>query len=244
MPSWILPGRRNDSVMQCKAILAQSLAYSYKFNRRNIEYYWYPIWGQTLCDLVADVPNLMVASQYPAWFVPQDDQMDEEDRDCDNGDGKDDEGARDEDDPEEVIPEEPEARVPNIGGSSGVDDEGEFDKNDLSFALTIPERKAKSVLVDFAIINVSGETYQKQKSRYGGWRITGLNAGLFVEVKRSASRSLKGAEFGRELDAIIGEAREELVNQAAHLFLQNPNQDSVLAIAAAGDSSVIHACIT
>ncbi|KAJ8588100.1 hypothetical protein M405DRAFT_882378 [Rhizopogon salebrosus TDB-379] len=282
MPSWILPGRKNDPVIRYKAILEKSFAYSYSFNPRNLEYHWYPLWGQTLSDLVADIPNLMVASQYPAWFVPHDDQEDQndgsdnsDDRDhVDHGDDEepgeviprddkedknvvddelegvipqdDRENASDDDDePEEVISEEGETQIPNASGLPGdneeVEDneEGELDLEEenleLSFALTVPEKKARSVLVDFAIIHVSGEPHSHQPDHYGGWKITEANAGLFLEVKRSVSRSLEpGEEFDKELDAIIGEARDELINQAAHLFIQNKNQDSVLAIAASG----------
>src|SRR5258705_347386 len=101
MPSWILPGRKDVPTTRYKAILGTSFAFSYKFNPRNLEYHWYPLWDQTLSDMVWDVPNLIVAPQYPVWFVPQDDE-----------DGGEDEGVTDDDkeyegdgsggDPEEV----------------------------------------------------------------------------------------------------------------------------------------------
>jgi hypothetical protein len=63
-----------------------------------------------------------------------------------------------------------------------------------------------------------------------------------VEVKRFVSRGLKGKEFEERLGLKIAEACEDLLNQAAHLFLQpeNKDQDSVLAIAAAGKLIHLH----
>ena len=72
MSSWILPGRKNDPLTRYKTILQQSFAFSRICNPRNTEFFWYAVWGETLSDLVADIPNLIVAPQYPAWFVPED----------------------------------------------------------------------------------------------------------------------------------------------------------------------------
>lgn len=112
---------------------------------------------------------------------------------------------------------------------------------DASFASTLPEKYAKSVVVDFAIINLRGVPLKKQKICYGGWRITQADIDLLVEVKRFVSRGLVGTEFEKELQDRIIEAHEDLINQAAHLFLQDEGKDSVLAIAAAGISST-HVC--
>ncbi|KAG1727176.1 uncharacterized protein EDB91DRAFT_895839 [Suillus paluster] len=215
MPSWCLPGRENDPVMERKAILQKSLAFSRTFNSRNLEFYWYPLWAQTLSDLVADVPNLLVAPQFPAWFVPEDDQQEDED---------------DGDDPEEVDMHE--SLDAEESAVTRDDDVGE-----LSFASTAPEQHARGVLVDFAILKVSAEPQQRQNIRYGGWRITGANVGLFVEVKRFVSRS---GELDQELHVQIAEARGDLIEQVAYLFLQDENKDSVLAIAAADNLSMSH----
>lgn len=67
MSLWILPGRRNSVAMRYKAMLETSLAFSRIHNPRNIEYFWYSLWYQTLSDLVADIPNLVVAPQFPLW---------------------------------------------------------------------------------------------------------------------------------------------------------------------------------
>ncbi|OAX31899.1 hypothetical protein K503DRAFT_870435, partial [Rhizopogon vinicolor AM-OR11-026] len=101
MPSWTLPGRKDAPNMRYKAILETSFAFSYTFNPRNLEYHWYPLWNQTLSDMVSDVPNVIVAPQYPIWFVPQDDEVGNEDeRDKDDDKEYEDDGSGG--DPEEV----------------------------------------------------------------------------------------------------------------------------------------------
>jgi len=220
--------RSNAPILHYKAILEKSFAFSRTFDPRNLEYHWYPLWNQTLSDLVSRVPNLIIAPQYPLWFVPQGDEEIEDDGNSD-----------DENDPEEV-----KASIRGSRTESTVL-EGDDDDQvvaDMSFASesTMPEKYAKSVIVDFAIINLGGvPLQQKQNTHYGGWRITRADVGLLVEVKRFASRSLTpaSAELEKALELRISEAGDDLINQAAHLFLQDEGKDFVLAIAAAGNSS-------
>ena len=161
MPPWILPGRENDPVSRYKATLQKSFAFSRMFNPRNIEFYWYPVWDQILTNLVSDIANLIVAPQFPAWFVPEDDQEDV--------DGKDGDGDEDEDDPEEV--EKRNMNTENCdptatAGNSALprdDDAGEFEPGNISFASTIPQNDAKSVIVDFAVVHVTGQRQPKLK---------------------------------------------------------------------------------
>lgn len=216
MPPRILPGpRNNDAVMEYKAILETSLAFSRTFNSRNIEFFWYPLWNQTLSDLVADVPNLIVAPQFPVWFVPMiDDNEDENDGD----------------DPEEIV-------QPPEGPDQDEDDEAVgVGAGNISFASTIPEKKAEQVVVDFVILNLMAvaQPQPELKTRYGGWRITAASVGLLVEVKRFVSRSLTGQNQTAEILLRILEACSDLIEQAAHVFIQDPTANSVLAIAAAG----------
>jgi hypothetical protein len=77
-------------------------------------------------------------------------------------------------------------------------------------------------------------SHPQPKMRYGGWRITAASVGLLLEVKRFVSRSLAGAELDKAIAMRIPEARDDLIRQAAYLFLQDPTKDSVVAIAAAG----------
>ncbi|OJA17118.1 hypothetical protein AZE42_02598 [Rhizopogon vesiculosus] len=233
MPSWTLPGRKDAPNMRYKAILETSFAFSYTFNPRNLEYHWYPLWNQTLSDMVSDVPNVIVAPQYPIWFVPQDDEDgDEDERDKDDDMEYEDDGSGG--DPEEIHIMSGES----LSKESTVleaDNMGE-DVAEVSFALTVPEKDARGVIVDFSVINLSGVPLKQPggKMRYGGWRITAANIGLLVEVKSFVSRSLTSAELEKAIRARITAACDDLIRQAAYLFLQDPNKDSVLAIAAVG----------
>lgn len=219
MTLWLLPGRRQNPVKPYSATLQHSLGYSRTFNPRNLEYHWYPLWSQTLSDLIADIPNLIVAPQFPLWFVPSDDDyvMVEEEEDGD--------------DPEEVETGTAQSTPTSL---SPNDDEDSIHEG-ISVAPTVPEPNAKGPLVDFAILHVMAEPESKDKKRYEGWRITQVNVGLLVEIKRYASRSLKGEELKRALEAQIGEAIEDLIQQAASVFLDDETKQSVLAIAAAGN---------
>ncbi|KAG1906597.1 uncharacterized protein F5891DRAFT_1182010 [Suillus fuscotomentosus] len=96
MPPRIPPAARNNAVVQYKAILATSLAFSRTLNSRNIEF---------LC-------GRHPAPQFPVWFVPDDDEDDEDENDGD--------------DPEEIIqpPEEqPTKEAPENQDNQNEDDE-------------------------------------------------------------------------------------------------------------------------
>ncbi|KAG1872383.1 hypothetical protein DFJ58DRAFT_761246 [Suillus subalutaceus] len=225
----------SDQLLPRKTRLETSYAFSRTFNSRNMEFYWYPLWCQTLFDLVADVPNLIVAPQFPVWIVKHNDQL---------------EGADDGDDPEEVEErvaqgEEDVAAVVQILGNNEEEGDHEPDSEvgNISFASTVPEKNAESVLVDFAIVGLTAVPQPEQKSRYGGWRITAASPCLLVEVKRFVSRSLRDDELDAEIRAHVQEARIDLVIQAGHLFIQDKTKDSIIAIAAAGpywSGAVIH----
>jgi len=221
--------------MRYKAILETSFAFSYTFNPRNLEYHWYPLWNQTLSDMVSDVPNVIVAPQYPIWFVPQDDEVGNEDeRDKDDDKEYEDDGSGG--DPEEVPIVSEGELLPGEGTAVLEDDNDGEDMGEVSFALTVPEKDARGVIVDFAVINLGGVPLKQPggKMRYGGWRITAANIGLLVEIKSFVSRRLTSAELEKEIGAEIPVACDDIVKQAAYLFLQDPNKESVLAIAAVG----------
>lgn len=219
---WTLPGRVNDPVLQKKAILETSYGFSRTFNPRNIEFSWYPLWGQILSDLVADVPHLIVYPQFPVWVVHED-----VDEDQDDGD-----------DPEEVeevvMDDQPEGEQDDTSLNDDDDDVEGVGTGNISFSSTIAVKDARGVVVDFAILSLTVVPEAEQKDRYGGWRITTASVGLLVEVKRFASRSLKGEELDLMILAQVEEAREDLVEQAGYLFLQDEKNTSVKCIAAAG----------
>ncbi|KAG1723818.1 hypothetical protein EDD22DRAFT_853904 [Suillus occidentalis] len=195
-----------------------------------------------------DVPNLIVAPQFPVWYVPtkddhEDDHEDEDDGDEDEDDGDEDDGDEDDGDEDEDDgdededdgddPEEIDLLPP---GSSPEDEDEEFGcrAGDVSFASTVPEKDAEQVLVDFSILHLQAAAQPQQMDRYGGWRITEVNIGLLVEVKRSASRSLKDQEQSKAISARVKEACNDLVMQAAHVFNQDLDKKYVYAIAASG----------
>ncbi|KAG1720479.1 hypothetical protein EDB19DRAFT_1964633 [Suillus lakei] len=222
-PSWILPGQVINPVMKDKAILETSLTYSHTFNSRNIEFPWYALWAQTLSDLVADIPNLIVAPQFPVWFVPIHDEHEDED------DGN---------DPKEIIqlPEEqPKGPEQNAPGNQADDKEVGCGVGDVSFASTVPEKDADQVVVDFVILHLMAVAQPQRRVHYGGWRITAVNIGLLVEVKWFVSRSLEGKEQEDEIIEHIAHARDDLIDQAAHVFIKHPKKDFMLAIAASGN---------
>jgi len=176
-------------------------------------------------------------TQFPLWFVKQNDQL---------------EGADDGDGPEEVeeraVQGEEDAAA-GIQVLSNNEEEGDHEPDllevgDISFASTVPEKNAESVLVDFTIVRLTAVPQPEEKSRYGGWRITAASPCLLVEVKRFVSRSLKGDELDAEIRSHINEARGDLVVQAGHFFIQDKSKDSIMAIAAAGKLFVPHICIT
>ncbi|KAG2037012.1 hypothetical protein BDR03DRAFT_958283 [Suillus americanus] len=219
-----------DQLLPRKTRLETSYAFSRTFNSRNMEYYWYPLWCQTLLDLVAGVPNLIVAPQFPVWIVEHNDQL---------------EGADDGDDPAEVEELERTAqgekavvRGMQVPGNNVEEEFGDYEPEvgvgDISFASTVPEKAAKSVLVDFAVVGLTAVPQSGEKLRYGGWRITAATSCLLVEVKRFASRSLKDDELDADIKGHIAEARLDLVVQAGYIFLQDETKDSIMVIAAAG----------
>ncbi|KAG1864338.1 hypothetical protein F4604DRAFT_1905365 [Suillus subluteus] len=218
-----------DQLLPRKTRLETSYAFSRTFNTRNMEFYWYPLWCQTLFDLVAGVPNLIVAPQFPVWIVKHNDQVE----DADDGD-----------DPDEVEELERIAQgeqavaggmqVPSIDVEELGDHEPEIGAGDISFASTVPEKDASSVLVDFAVVSLTAVPRSEEKLRYGGWRITAANTCLLVEVKRFASRSLKDDELDADIKLHIEEARNDVVAQAGYIFLQDETKDSIMVIAAAG----------
>ncbi|KAG2063484.1 hypothetical protein BDR04DRAFT_1163644 [Suillus decipiens] len=211
------PAEKNNIVAPYSAILRTSLAYSYTFNPRNLEHYWYPLWDHTLSHLVANKPNLIVFPQYPRWFIPADDDSEVEE-------------AEDDDDLKKIDVVEP-RKTP---AAMSPADDNDFIDEGVSFASTRAEPKAKGVLVDLAIISVKAEKESQKKERYGGWRITGVDVGLLVEIKRSVSRGLNGEAFERALGERLGEAIHDLFDQAGCLFLEDQTKHSVMAMAVAG----------
>ncbi|KAG1891731.1 uncharacterized protein F5891DRAFT_1210963 [Suillus fuscotomentosus] len=192
-----------------KTFLGTSYAFSRKFNTRNLEHYWYPLWAQTLSDLVAKAPKLIVAPQFPIWFV--DNHASQESLD---------EG----DDPEDIV--ETAQKKQDDLGTIEVEN-GAVNSSFLSKS-TVPEKDAKEVVVDFAIIHL---TPQKDDEE---WKIAEASVELLVEVKRSVSRGVEGDNLEAKVLEQLTKAQNDLKKQAAHLFLSDTNKQSIQTISAAG----------
>lgn len=171
-----------EPLLPHKARLETSYAFSRTFNPRNLEFLWYPLWCQTLFDLAASVPNLIVAPQFPVWIIRHHDNEHED--------------ANEGDDPEEI--EEIQGEEQHNEPEEGDYEDG---AGDISFASTVPEKKAEGVLVDFAILSLRAVPQPKEKLRYGGWRITGASVCLLVELKRFVNRSLKDDELNQDISS-------------------------------------------
>ncbi|KAG1834939.1 hypothetical protein DFJ58DRAFT_917951 [Suillus subalutaceus] len=211
-----------DQLLPRKTRLETSYAFSRTFNTRNMEFYWYPLWCQTLFDLVAGVPNLIVAPQFPVWIVKHSDQVE----DADDGD--------DPDEPRESRLFAGGMQVPSIDVEELGDHEPEIGAGDISFASTVPEKDASSVLVDFAVVSLTAVPRSEEKLRYGG---LANNCSKYLPSrgsKKVASRSLKDDELDADIKLHIEEARNDVVAQAGYIFLQDETKDSIMVIAAAG----------
>ncbi|KIJ66546.1 hypothetical protein HYDPIDRAFT_38875 [Hydnomerulius pinastri MD-312] len=273
---WQLPGRRESSggVNAFKSLLAKSLGFSRQFNTRNLEYMWYPEWCCALMDLVADIPNLIVAPQFPAWFTAEDlarweeEQGEEEDTEGDepvwidvpgaDEDTSNDEDAQDEghggmaqvanrgeatqnkaqdgvgeDNVTKEVIQDDDADMHSGDREAGANIHGFDDLADISFE-TVSGRGMSQVIIDYAVLHVSVAPHSDDRHRYCGWRINSMSVPLIVEEKRFPSRSLRGQELSNALQLKLSEAQSQLVFQAAHLFLQDQDLKSIIAIAASG----------
>ncbi|KAG2738102.1 hypothetical protein P692DRAFT_20956929 [Suillus brevipes Sb2] len=200
-------------------ILERSYAFSYWFNPRNIEYYWYPLWAQTLFQLAENIPttSMIMAPQFPMIR--------------DHGGVSDEivEEGKTVLDPDELE----ETKHDGIQDTSEpLDPAGDSDLD--TSVETIPVKNAKGVVVDFVIINLGTEEAKQKTNRNGGMDVIVEDVILLVEVKRFASRSLNGLELNKQIREQLMEAKADLCRQAAHLFLLDEVKESVLAICAAG----------
>jgi len=232
-----LPGRNRAAPIDpeiniFKATLAKSLAFSRTFNNRNLEFPWYPCWGSTLFDLVADRSNLIVAPQHPLYFSDEDIER--------WGDDMGSETAEEGCDPYESEGPPPTIAAPHgpvpppvLSTNITLDDYEYMECDpDASFSTT-PGRRVSEVYVDYAIIHVDASSCETP-ARYSGWQITQMSVPLLVEQKRFASRSLGGPELMRSIKGCISEAICQLHQQAAHLFVVDIEATSVMAIGACG----------
>ncbi|KAF8907137.1 hypothetical protein CPB85DRAFT_1527129 [Mucidula mucida] len=210
-----------------RAAFSIALAYSYTFNIRNVEYYWYPLWNHILLDIIPpDRPDLVVAPQFLLWIDPSI-HMDE---------------AED--------PEPPAGKDSSSNSHSNTDerdasdlldeDDGDFeDEPTLSYRTTAASSEASAQLVDFAIAHLimtptepDSPPIHPDRSK-PHWVIADREIPVLVEIKRFTSRR-HPENFGVwDLERLFFAAKEQLVTGAAHVFAQTDAQE-VRVIAAVG----------
>lgn len=250
-----LPGHSDHPHTLLKAELATSTAYSATINPRNLEYFWYIAWDGICHDLVADIQNAVVAPQFPLWFEPQtNDDGDEED---DDDDYDDDDANDDEDDI--VGEEESHSSRSSLDGpiangepagldhpintttypSGNVDiDADEIIQAESPSARSTSAPNAATRLPDFLIAILEMEMRDvARRFAYGGvFKARLIKIGALLEIKACVHRSLHDCPLERkkELETHLGDGQQGLLEQAAHLFLNHPDQNSVIGIAASG----------
>lgn len=211
-----------------KYAVGKSFCSSFRHNSRNIERPWYGPWCQVLTDLTEQFDNMIVVPQFPLWFLPQDDDSDEEensDTDMDSMDGRD------------------YLLVSQRDGDEQSSEPGEVDDTDVGNITTdtvgtIAGSGAAELFPDFVIIHVLAKHLPVNHIRFtqlGGVVITHQCCPVILENKKAPSRSLEGMELRRGVDALLVDAQEQLGTQCYYLFMQYPHALTTIAIAAAGD---------
>ncbi|KAH7903488.1 hypothetical protein BJ138DRAFT_1107629 [Hygrophoropsis aurantiaca] len=241
-------------------MLAKSFGFSRTFNTRNIEFFWYSLLLHALVDLTSDLPGLLIFPQFPAYVNEefyathlQGDIEGDEDRGIENIEGFDvalnlDHNiqlARDIEGDEDNILENLEGfdalNLDDQVAPETLDDEIDTFLNnpeqDFSTASmhTIPARKAKGVLTDYALIyTLTKEDPKGHSARYGGIRITRAKVTLIVEQKRFCSRSLDTAAAEKAMTRLLAMAQQQASDQAAYFFIQYPDTKEIIALAVCG----------
>ncbi|KAH7903297.1 hypothetical protein BJ138DRAFT_1120527 [Hygrophoropsis aurantiaca] len=190
-----------------KAFLARSFGYSRKFNERNIEFFWYPIFNHALVDLVSGLPNFVVAPQFPAHVTAE--WLDEH-------------GYNDDDDEPQVEEAEDgdDFNVIDIADASGsvprflrILPRNLLADLSISSTTTTPGHDVDGVVTDFAVIYLGGRI-RKYSKRYGHFDIEEGDAAI------------------RALTRAIEKAKNQALIQAAYFFVKFPKTKQITAIAA------------
>lgn len=263
-----LPGHSSHPHTLLKASLATTAAYSATINPRNLEYFWYIAWDGICHDLVADLQNAVVAPQFPLWFLPQTDDAEDENKE-DQDDGQDDaeedgenagEGNTDGEDscspdslPDVASEELSELEDPNAEGTPDYPTTT-LDVDDILFAespsaRSISAPNAATRLPDFviAILEVEKRLVARRFAYGGEFKALLIKIGALVEIKACVARSLYKSLRQREklLLTVLKDGQQGVLEQAAHLFMNHPDHNSVIGIAASGPDwtwAVIRRC--
>lgn len=255
--------KSTESVVKRK--LARSYALSRFFNPRNIEHEWYPLWAHLLFDMVANEPNLIVCPQFPVWISPEEEEADPTrslmgdegiedpptpklpprvvkvkaqiaikqqlallDSESSLGTGSHDSSS---------VASDRSTQSHHSSSASQL-----TQGTNVSGATTALKQGLTSRIPDYAIIKLIQKDPPRSNlnRRYNGIEIEKAEVKLLVELKRFASRSLPfdDPNDNRLLDAIhriLHIAHNNILQQAALVFLKFPDLHQVKAIVACGD---------
>ncbi|CAL1710325.1 unnamed protein product [Somion occarium] len=97
-------------------------------------------------------------------------------------------------------------------------------------------RKARTRFPDISILLVDGEKQDDLPLVNEGIEVLDIIIGVIIEIKNYISRRLdpNDASFNIEIGAKLMRAQRDLLRQAAYLFINYPQQQDVMAIAATG----------
>jgi hypothetical protein len=199
-------------------------ALSIEHNPRNTEREWYPFWNHVLAEWLPSSPEFVVSPQYAVWLprlaVAEHDGNYSEEASSSSVGGS--------------IPFTAPIRIPrpraaksksrstmrylNPFEESDVDEESEENPANVSFSSikTQAEPNVSQQYVDFAILKYTHK----------------VNVVLLAEIKRGPRRT-DPIDF-TSLESRMVQAKNQVAYQAALMFLKNPEQECVRAIAAAG----------
>lgn len=206
-----LPGFDLHPLAERKCHLSLLAAYSRQWNPRNLEFPWYEPWAQIMAALVAEHPSLSVAPQSYLWY--------DSSPHAQNSTSV----------PRHLMSTEDE-ELDEI-----VDSIGNMTLDSIR-SISIPSYRNRARIPDLAITrkvsfprpdNTSCLSQLSRKVTYVGYP-------LLVELKPSGARSddIRKSLHGAHIP--IFHARNQLRNQASHLFRMYPHQQYVILIAVSG----------
>ncbi|KAG5640318.1 hypothetical protein DXG03_009249 [Asterophora parasitica] len=234
--------------------IPQSYALSHTFNRRNLEFFWYPAVSQQLEELIGDDSQLSVAQRFPFWIG--------DDVDSRNSDPI---------DPTQAI----EPNIANISGGAslpltalsesqasriaawrdgasgqetwvrdsvpflledGDDDDDEPDSEPAAFH----DHPDDNDFDDSFLHNITASSINTISAPNAvvlepGYRVVSAKIPVITEAKRFGGRAARSAdELNYKVDVYLAVAKADLQMQAAVLFHTRPDATVVTAIGTTG----------
>ncbi|EMD36977.1 hypothetical protein CERSUDRAFT_73989 [Gelatoporia subvermispora B] len=225
-----LPGRLK-AFFGMKGIFARSLGYSRKFNPRNLEFMWYPLWGHAIHETFRDMENVLVAHQFPIWLDPS------EWPDLTNL-GEDEHQERPEDSAGPSAHAERVIRTKIPFGTKEDAVGGPSPSESISFlskGITAPLRNASSQIIDTAVLVVEAIPVEDSIRRYGGYRVSELWVPIIIEIKKCLRRHYTAEEMEAQTSGHVATMEAQIYTQAAYVFAKFRRMQELVAIAGVGD---------